>query len=83
MLFVFNISVNDFFPEFFIYALYLQEILLCKVNFRNELVDRRVILYLNDCDCGGSYCRENAAYSVKDQLRKVSLKDAAVEFIIE
>ncbi|KHN27337.1 DNA-directed RNA polymerase E subunit 1 [Glycine soja] len=61
----------------------MKEILLCKVNFRNELVDRRVILYLNDCDCGGSYCRENAAYSVKDQLRKVSLKDAAVEFIIE
>lgn len=60
-----------------------QEILLCKVNFRNEPVDRRVILYLNDCDCGRSYCRENAAYLVKNQLRKVSLKDAAVEFIIE
>ncbi|RDY14699.1 DNA-directed RNA polymerase V subunit 1, partial [Mucuna pruriens] len=61
----------------------MKEILLCKVNFRNEPVDRRVILYLNDCDCGRSYCRENAAYLVKNQLRKVSLKDAAVEFVIE
>ncbi|TKY68288.1 DNA-directed RNA polymerase V subunit 1 [Spatholobus suberectus] len=61
----------------------MKEILLCKVNFRNEPVDRRVILYLNDCDCGRNYCRENAAYLVKNQLRKVSLKDAAVEFIIE
>ncbi|CAJ1978051.1 unnamed protein product [Sphenostylis stenocarpa] len=61
----------------------MKEILLCKVNFRNEPVDRRVILYLNDCDCGGSYCRENAAYKVKDQLKKVSLKDVAVEFVIE
>ena len=48
------------------------------INFRNELVDRRVILYLNDCDCGGSYYRENATYSVKDQLKKVNLKDAVV-----
>lgn len=71
------------FPELFIDPFYLQEILLCKFNFRNEPVDRRVILYLNDCDCGGNYCRENAAYKVKDQLRKVSLKDAAVEFVIE
>ncbi|KAG2396532.1 DNA-directed RNA polymerase V subunit 1 DNA-directed RNA polymerase D subunit 1b [Vigna angularis] len=61
----------------------MKEILQCKVNFKNEPVDRRVILYLNDCDCGGSYCRENAAYKVKDQLRKVNLKDASVEFIIE
>ncbi|KAL2326371.1 hypothetical protein Fmac_025429 [Flemingia macrophylla] len=61
----------------------MKEILLCKVNFKNEPIDRRVILYLNDCDCGKSYCRENAAYSVKNQLRKVSLKDAAVEFVIE
>ncbi|XP_057729050.1 DNA-directed RNA polymerase V subunit 1 isoform X1 [Arachis stenosperma] len=61
----------------------MKEILLCKVNFRNEPNDRRVILYLNDCGCGKTYCRENAAYSVKNQLGKVSLKDAAVEFIIE
>ncbi|KAK7314176.1 hypothetical protein VNO77_39388 [Canavalia gladiata] len=61
----------------------MKEILLCKVSFRNEPIDRRVILYFNDCDCGRSYCRENAAYLVKNQLRQVSLKDVAVEFIIE
>ncbi|XP_061336787.1 DNA-directed RNA polymerase V subunit 1 [Gastrolobium bilobum] len=61
----------------------MKEVLLCKVNFKNEPIDRRVILYLNDCSCGRSHCRENAAYLVKNQLRKVSLKDAAVEFIIE
>ncbi|XP_057453654.1 DNA-directed RNA polymerase V subunit 1-like isoform X2 [Lotus japonicus] len=61
----------------------MKEILLCKVNFRNEPIDRRVILYLNDCDCGRRYCRENAAYIVKNQLRKVSLKDTAVDFIVE
>ncbi|XP_045813613.1 DNA-directed RNA polymerase V subunit 1-like isoform X1 [Trifolium pratense] len=62
---------------------FMKEILLCKVNFRNESNDRRVILYLNDCDCGRNYCRERAAYLVKNQLTKVSLKDAAVDFIVE
>ncbi|XP_057502270.1 DNA-directed RNA polymerase V subunit 1-like [Actinidia eriantha] len=61
----------------------MKEILLCSVNFRNDLSDRRVILYLNDCDCGRKYCRENAAYLVKNQLKKVSLKDIAVEFLVE
>ncbi|KAK7283942.1 hypothetical protein RIF29_13692 [Crotalaria pallida] len=61
----------------------MKEILLCKANFRNEPIDRRVILYLNDCRCGRSYCREHAAYAVKNQLRKVTLKDVAVDFIIE
>ncbi|XVE68305.1 hypothetical protein DITRI_Ditri09bG0056900 [Diplodiscus trichospermus] len=61
----------------------MKEILLCKVSFKNDLIDRRVILYLNDCDCGRKYCQENAAYLVKNHLRKVKLKDAAVEFIIE
>uniref|UniRef100_A0A2N9I789 DNA-directed RNA polymerase n=1 Tax=Fagus sylvatica TaxID=28930 RepID=A0A2N9I789_FAGSY len=61
----------------------MKEILLCKVNFKNEHIDRRVILYLNECGCGRKYCREKAAYLVKNQLKKVSLKDAAVEFLIE
>lgn len=69
--------------ELFIYAFYLQEILLCKINFRNEPIDRRVVLYLNDCDCGKSYCREKAAYVLKNHLSKISLKDAAVEFVVE
>ncbi|KAL4367606.1 hypothetical protein GQ457_05G033360 [Hibiscus cannabinus] len=61
----------------------MKEILLCKVSFKNELIDRRVILYLKDCDCGRKYCQENAAYLVKNHLRRVKLKDIAVEFIIE
>ncbi|WRX12496.1 RNA polymerase [Theobroma cacao] len=61
----------------------MKEILLCKVSFKNDLVDRSVILYLKDCDCGRKYCQENAAYLVKNHLRKVKLKDTAVELIFE
>ncbi|KAK8630144.1 hypothetical protein V6N13_078951 [Hibiscus sabdariffa] len=61
----------------------MKEILLCKVSFKNDLIDRRVILYLKDCDCGRKYCQENAAYLVKNHLRRVKLKDIAIEFIIE
>ncbi|KAE8714772.1 DNA-directed RNA polymerase V subunit 1 [Hibiscus syriacus] len=61
----------------------MKEILLCKVSFKNDPIDRRVILYLNDCDCGRKYCQENAAYLVKNHLRRVKLKDIAVEFIVE
>ncbi|XP_057977242.1 DNA-directed RNA polymerase V subunit 1 [Malania oleifera] len=61
----------------------MKEILLSKVSFKNDLIDRRVILYLNGCDCGRLYCREKAAYLVKNQLKKVSLKDTALDFMIE
>ncbi|GAB4833587.1 hypothetical protein Ancab_031830 [Ancistrocladus abbreviatus] len=61
----------------------MKEILFCRVNFRNDINDRRVILYLHDCACCGKYCRENASYLVKNLLRKISLRDAAVEFLIE
>ncbi|TYH14392.1 hypothetical protein ES288_A06G217000v1 [Gossypium darwinii] len=61
----------------------MKEILLCKVSFKNDPIDRRVILYLKDCDCGRKYCQENAAYLVKNHLRRVKLKDIAVDFIIE
>ncbi|KAL8098256.1 DNA-directed RNA polymerase V subunit 1-like [Apium graveolens] len=61
----------------------MKEILLCGAKFKNDEVDRRVILYLNGCDCGRKHCGENAAYMVQKQLKRVSLKDAAVEFLIE
>ncbi|XP_008465860.1 DNA-directed RNA polymerase V subunit 1 [Cucumis melo] len=61
----------------------MKEILLCKVSFKNEPIDRRVILYLNNCACGRKYCNENAAYVVKSHLKKVTLKDVAVDFMIE
>ncbi|CAN4108487.1 unnamed protein product [Withania somnifera] len=61
----------------------MKEILLCGVSFKNDLSDRRVILYLNDCGCHRGYCREKSAYVVKNHLSKVCLKDAADEFLIE
>ncbi|KAL8228775.1 hypothetical protein R6Q57_013675 [Mikania cordata] len=61
----------------------MKEILQCGVNFKNVHNDRRIVLYLNDCDCGEKHCRERAAFKVKNLLRKVSLKDVAVEFLIE
>ncbi|KDP40529.1 hypothetical protein JCGZ_24528 [Jatropha curcas] len=61
----------------------MKEILLCRVNFKNDLTDRRIILYLNDCGCGRNYCQEKAAYKVKNHLQKVILKDIANHFMIE
>ncbi|XP_038680146.1 DNA-directed RNA polymerase V subunit 1-like isoform X2 [Tripterygium wilfordii] len=61
----------------------MKEILLCKVGFKNDVIERRIILYLNDCGCGKKYCRERAVYLVKNHLKKVSLKDIAVDFLIE
>ncbi|ESQ52703.1 hypothetical protein EUTSA_v10016128mg [Eutrema salsugineum] len=61
----------------------MKEVLLCKVNFQNSANDRRVILYLNECRCGKKYCQENAAYTVRNKLKKVSLKETAVEFLVE
>ncbi|KAL9233818.1 hypothetical protein vseg_008765 [Gypsophila vaccaria] len=61
----------------------MKEILFCRANFRNEMNDRRVILYLNDCACGRNYCQENTSFAVKNHLEKISLRDAAVEFSIE
>ncbi|KAF5206332.1 Dna-directed rna polymerase v subunit, partial [Thalictrum thalictroides] len=61
----------------------MKEVLVCKVNFKNDLNDRRVILYLNNCSCVKKHCKENAAYLVQNQLKKVSLRDISVNFLIE
>lgn len=61
----------------------IQEILLCGVGFKNDIADRRVLLYLNVCDCGRKHCQESAALVVKNHLKRVSLKEAAIEFLIE
>ncbi|XP_021752923.1 DNA-directed RNA polymerase V subunit 1-like [Chenopodium quinoa] len=61
----------------------MKEILFCRANFRNDNNDWRVILYLNDCCCGRKYCQENASCLVKNHLKKVSLRDAAIELSIE
>ncbi|KAH7655300.1 DNA-directed RNA polymerase protein [Dioscorea alata] len=61
----------------------MKEILLCKASFKNGTIDRRVILYLNDCRCGKKFCKENAAFTVQSTLKRVALKDCAIEFLIE
>ncbi|OVA16557.1 RNA polymerase [Macleaya cordata] len=61
----------------------MKEILVCRVNFKNDLNDRRVILYLNDCGCGKKYCKENAAYLIQDQLKRRNLKYIANDFLVE
>lgn len=61
----------------------MKEILFCRAMFKNDINDRRVILYLNDCCCGRKACQENASLLVKNHLKKVSLRDAAIELSIE
>lgn len=56
---------------------------MCKVNFKNDVNDRKVILYLNDCCCGKKYCKENAACLVQSHLKKACLKDFATDISIE
>ncbi|KAJ8774275.1 hypothetical protein K2173_009706 [Erythroxylum novogranatense] len=61
----------------------MKEILLCKASFKNDFNDRRVILYLRNCECGKKYCQEKAAYLVKNHLEKITLKDVISCFMIE
>ncbi|KAF9587111.1 hypothetical protein IFM89_039671 [Coptis chinensis] len=61
----------------------MKEILFLKINFINDLNDRRVILYLKDCGCVKKYCKENAAYLIQNLLKRVSLRDITVNFQIE
>ncbi|XP_042474124.1 DNA-directed RNA polymerase V subunit 1-like [Zingiber officinale] len=61
----------------------MKEILLCKTGYKNDVSDRRVILYLNDCYCRKRFCKEKAVYAVFNCLKKVCLKDWAREFYIE
>lgn len=42
-----------------------------------------MILYLNNCGCGRKHCQESAALIVKSHFTKVTLKEAAIEFLIE
>lgn len=61
----------------------MKEILLCKSGYKNDVIDRRVILYLNECCCGKKFCKENAALAVRNCLKTVTLKYCAVDFSIE
>ncbi|XP_068662157.1 DNA-directed RNA polymerase V subunit 1 isoform X2 [Aristolochia californica] len=62
----------------------MKEVLLCKINFNKEYVnDRRVVLFLNDCNCGKKYCKENSAYILLNLLERITLKDFATEFTIQ
>ncbi|EPS67715.1 hypothetical protein M569_07058, partial [Genlisea aurea] len=61
----------------------MKDILLCATSFKNDISDRRVILYLTDCECGRKHCQETGALVVQNHLKKVTLKDTAVDFLIE
>ncbi|XP_049934637.1 DNA-directed RNA polymerase V subunit 1 isoform X2 [Nymphaea colorata] len=61
----------------------MKEILFCKHNSKNDYVDSRVIIYLRDCDCGRTYCKEKAAVVVQNHLRRKTLKDLAAEFVVD
>ncbi|KAL4180669.1 hypothetical protein AMTRI_Chr12g267020 [Amborella trichopoda] len=60
----------------------MKEILFCKQNSSEELDDRRVVVYLQDCHCGKKYCKENMACMVQRHLKGVPLKDFAAEFFV-
>ncbi|KAK9131570.1 hypothetical protein Sjap_012057 [Stephania japonica] len=76
-------AVLDSSPSSYVSWELMKEVLLCRVNFKNDITDRRVILFLNDCGCGKRYCKENAAYVVWNQLKGFSLKDIAPTLLIE
>nr|CAD1827415.1 unnamed protein product [Ananas comosus var. bracteatus] len=61
----------------------MKEILLTKVSYKNDVNDRRVILYLNDCFCGKKFCKERAALAVQSCLKRVTLEDCVTDFLIE
>lgn len=68
---------------YFIFCfVFLQEVLLLKASFSNDVKSRRVILYLKDSVCGEKYYKEKAACTVKSFLRSVTLKECSVDFSI-
>ncbi|KAK8941729.1 DNA-directed RNA polymerase E subunit 1 [Platanthera guangdongensis] len=61
----------------------MKEILLSKVVYQNVVNDRRAVLYLNDCLCRKKYCKEIAAFTVQECLKKFTLRNCISEFFIE
>ncbi|CAN6243084.1 unnamed protein product [Urochloa humidicola] len=61
----------------------MKEILQTKVGYKNDMKDRKVILFLNDCSCPKKFCKERAALTVQSCLRRVTLADCATDICIE
>ncbi|KAL6888501.1 hypothetical protein ACP4OV_009527 [Aristida adscensionis] len=61
----------------------MKEILQTRDGYKNDLKDRKVILFLNDCSCAKKFCKERAAIAVQGCLRRVTLGDCATEICIE
>ncbi|KAJ3708734.1 hypothetical protein LUZ61_012439 [Rhynchospora tenuis] len=61
----------------------MKEVLLTRVAYKNEVTDRCIILFMNDCFCGKKFCKERAALAVQSCLKKVKLGDCTSNFLIE
>ncbi|CAL5023974.1 unnamed protein product [Urochloa decumbens] len=61
----------------------MKEILQTKVGYKNDMKDRKVVLFLNDCSCPKKFCKERAALTVQSCLRRVTLADCATDICIE
>ncbi|XP_062218221.1 DNA-directed RNA polymerase V subunit 1-like [Phragmites australis] len=61
----------------------MKEILQTKVGYKNDIKDRKVILFLNDCSCAKKFCKERAAIAVQGCLRRFTLADCATDICIE
>ncbi|TVU33434.1 hypothetical protein EJB05_25251, partial [Eragrostis curvula] len=59
------------------------EILQTKVGYKNDVKDRKVILFLNDCSCPKRFCKERAAIAVQGCLKRFTLADCATDICIE
>lgn len=61
----------------------MKEILQTKTGYKNDMKDRKVILFLNDCSCAKKFCKERAAIAVQGCLKRVTLADCATDICIE
>ncbi|KAF8776332.1 hypothetical protein HU200_003555 [Digitaria exilis] len=61
----------------------MKEILQTRVSYKNDMKDRKVILFLNDCACPKKFCKERAAIVVENCLRRVTLADCTTDICIE
>jgi DNA-directed RNA polymerase V subunit 1 len=60
-----------------------QEILQTRTSYKNDVKDRKVVLFLNDCSCAKKFCKERAALAVQSCLKRVTLGDCATDICIE
>ncbi|AQK60585.1 DNA-directed RNA polymerase V subunit 1 [Zea mays] len=61
----------------------MKEILQTRTSYKNDVKDRKVVLFLNDCSCAKKFCKERAALAVQSCLKRVTLGDCATDICIE